>query len=319
MPKRNSNFSIYAHLRMLLKAFPMRNEATLRLAIAARIEADEATGEVFGRDPVSARFHLQDVANVPREASLDKAMGQLSKLKLTQGLRQYSRGERKQGGDRIVLNWDQWEEACLCPALSEGQTPDDTTLAKRGATSTLSEGQPPTLSEGQHNKDYGYSNGYSNVDGHANGVPAIPSNPPIVSASESLPLLIPESGAELQLQELEVVKSSEGISWIDPSQLPPTYQQGVWFDRTLGKLSLVNSEKGRAFYRGLRDEPYPIEAIKAGLTAACVKAPSVKARNGGYEALVRTYCGYALEKQTAAQGASRARETAFQRPRQFQP
>jgi hypothetical protein len=76
-----------------------------------------------------------------------------------------------------------------------------------------------------------------------------------------------------------------------------SYPQAVWFDKAKGKLFLVNSEQGRAFYRFLRDDGFSIEVIQRALMAACVKAPKTKAKDGGFEALVRSYCGYAAERE----------------------
>lgn len=125
------------------------------------------------------------------------------------------------------------------------------------------------------------------------------------------------AGSELQVQELGVAEFGEGIPWVESGLMPRGYAQPLWFDATLGKLSLVNDAKGRAYYQALRDE-FPIWAIQQGLTAASGKASGAKARAGGLQGLLRQYVGYAMEKQNGRPGATSAFSGPF-RGGAFQP
>jgi hypothetical protein len=131
-------------------------------------------------------------------------------------------------------------------------------------------------------------------------------------------------GSELQLHEPEVVVPDEGIPWVETKNLPAGYAQGVFFNRCLGKLYLVQGELGLAFYRSLRDDGFSPAAIRAGLTAAGAKAAGVangpKARGGALQGLVRQYVGYAQEKELQAVARTSGQPGAFQgRPRMFVP
>lgn len=125
----------------------------------------------------------------------------------------------------------------------------------------------------------------------------------------------------MQLQEPGVVVLDEFIPWVEPSKIPATYAQAVWFDRTIGKLFLVLNAKGRAYFQSLRDEPYAPEVIKLGLSNAGAAAgrSHQAARAGALEALVRTYCGYAAEKANGRPGGSQAPQWASYKGGAYQP
>ena len=129
----------------------------------------------------------------------------------------------------------------------------------------------------------------------------------------------PEGGAELHMPAISGCDVAPDIPWIDPAKLPPRYAQAVYFDAAIGKLYLTDNERGVAFYNSLRSEPYDIAAIKAGISNAGARAPTAAARRGGLEALVRSYCGYAQQKNPAAGGASQAPPWATFKGGAFQP
>lgn len=306
MTKRNSNFSIYAHLRMLLKTIPMRNEATLRLAIAARIEADEATGEVFPRGDKSPRQHLQDVANVPRATSLNDSMAEIVKQQLLLPQRQYTKGTRKQGGDKLFVNWDHWEEACL--PVSGNQAP---CLPVSGnQDTTFSGNQPNTLSGNQHNKDTAIVT--ATVTPTKPRPLSVNLQPPKVPTA-STPLDSKKAGGELQMQPEKSISVNGGIPWVEVAVMKADWgkarvEQAAYFDRKTGRLALVNNAAGMALYDQLRSDGYPIEVVKSGIAAAAGRAhreiTQSGARAGALEGLIRQYCQYALEKAASNQQRS---------------
>jgi hypothetical protein len=295
MSKRNSNFSIYTHLRMLLRAIPMRNEATLRLAIAARIEADEASGEIFDRGDTSARAHLQDVANVPRETSLREAMATIRKLKLIEGERKYSKGQRKQGSDRLVLNWSQWEDACV--PLSGIQALN---LAKRDSTPTLSGTQGEPLSGTQHDKDTATSTATSTAFAKTpHGAPSSRRGSRKVAdatsdgepdAPEATPL--PPSAVELPGQP-------DGVAW---TELPPADWGWPIHQDSLGRVCFVFNAAGKKAYAELSKAGFASEDIVRAQQTCGPKLERVAKKGSAQTAalamsVMLSYCRFAKEKR----------------------
>jgi hypothetical protein len=343
MSKRiNSNFSIYSHLRMLLRIFPVRDAVAFRMAVAARIEADEATGEIFTSQGRSPRERLQDAAGIGRINSVDEAMSTIKKAGLIKGHRQYSKGQRKTGSDRLVLDWAKWEEACLngvtlvngdqepLPALSGGQG-GCTPLNGGQASPPLNGGQHPALSGGQGGALSGGQHIIRNTSTVTATDTAIPasgvdglasfSTPKDIQAGPSTPLT-PKVGSELQLQEPEVAEVEGGIPWVGPKGIPLGYAKAVYFNGRLGKLYLVRGKLGSAFYHALRDDGFSPAAIKAGLQAASSRASLVNGngKEGGLEAAVRQHVQYAQEKESRAVASNSGRTGAFpRRPKAFIP
>jgi hypothetical protein len=282
MSKRNSNFSIYAHLRMLMRAIPMRNEATLRLAIAARIEADEATGEVYNRGETSPRAHLQDVANVPRATTLDDAMAMLRKLKLVQSRRSYVGGTRRQGGDRLVLDWNQWEDVCLeeaqkqiaqarCTPVSEVQ-PSTTVSGVLPSTPvsgvqppTLTGVQPPTLTGVQHNKDTATVTATVTAGGscdppRAHGAPSAGRRKRKVADETGDAQAVAEGSSPLPPSEGELQGQQIGVAWAEPDEVPERWPWAFHAD-TMGKVRFVFNATGRKAYAQLLADGFTPEDI----------------------------------------------------------
>jgi hypothetical protein len=92
---------------MLLKTIPLREAALLRVLLAARLEADNRTGEIFGNNPAE---RLRESSAITRTATFDQAMAQARQDGWILGQRRYSRGVRKQGGDQLNLVWRRWTE-----------------------------------------------------------------------------------------------------------------------------------------------------------------------------------------------------------------
>lgn len=320
MTKRNSNFSVFSHLRMLLKLFPVRDSVAFRMAVAARLEADEATGEVFPSQGRSPRERLEDTACIERAASIKEAMSTIKKAGLIRGERQYKNGHRQGGSDRLVLDWSKWEDACLelnsaqwgSVSLNEPQAPSVPLSEPQGGT--LSETQGGTLSETQQEIRKTAIVTATVTSTKNSPLAGKTSNTPKAPSAGTLDLKR-NAGHGLQMQEPEVVLPTDGIPWIAQTKMASHYAQAVWFDRRAGKLWLVHDERGRAFYRSLRDDGYAIDEIKAAMTTACKAAPRTPAKGGGLEALVRTYCGYAQDRRRG----SGAPEMAFAGRRPFQP
>jgi hypothetical protein len=64
---------ILQDLRMLLKTIPLRDAALLRVLFAARLEADNRTGEIFGNNPAE---RLREASGITRWPTFDLAMAQ---------------------------------------------------------------------------------------------------------------------------------------------------------------------------------------------------------------------------------------------------
>ncbi len=342
MSKRNSNFSIYSHLRMLLRIFPVRDAVAFRMAVAARIEADEATGEVFTSQGRSPRERLQDAAGVGRTNSVDEAMSTIKKTGLIKGHRQYSKGLRKAGGDRLVLDWAKWEEACLngvqvVDGVQEACTPLN---GGQGGSPALSGGQPsPPLNGGQATPLNGgqatpLSGGQHMIRNTATETATdttIPCGAPPSPASFSTPndiqadpsnLLTPKVGSELHLQEPEVAEVEGEIPWIATRSVPAGYSQAVYLNRRIGKLYLVRGKLGSEFYHSLRDEGFSPTQIKEGMLSASGKAPNLDPNNhrGTLQGLVRQYVGIARDRENRAVASNSGRAGAFpRRPKAFIP
>jgi hypothetical protein len=124
---------------MLLKTVPLRDAALLRVLLAARLEADNRTGEIFGDDPAQ---RLREASGITRTATFDDAIAQAKKGGWLLGTRRYARGLRKLGGDMLNLVWSHWAEQrnTPCHSVSVGQ----------GACHSVSECQQNTLSECHH-------------------------------------------------------------------------------------------------------------------------------------------------------------------------
>ena len=81
----------------MLKTIPLREEALLRVLLAARLEADNRTGEIFGNNPAE---RLREASGITRGPTFDHAMAQARQEGYIAGQRRYSRGVRKRGGDQ---------------------------------------------------------------------------------------------------------------------------------------------------------------------------------------------------------------------------
>lgn len=302
MSKRNSRYGIHKHLKMLLRTIPMRQEAALREAIAARIEADEATGEIFARSGKSPRELLREAANISRKASFDEGMSLVRKLGLIQGHRIYSRGERNQG-DRLVLDWDTWDAAF--EAMNGVQEPcTSLTEAQEGRT-PLNEVHPDALTEVQADALSGVQQYYKDTaivtakrtarrapTGAKLSSAALPPVSAVANATEtSATPLPPPVGLQEQQENPELAVQPTGDMWVDPAHIPASHARAVWRDHKLGGVHIVYSALGRKFYGELLRKEYPAEIVRDALIRCAPELARTSARiPGTWEAVVTKWC-----------------------------
>jgi hypothetical protein len=109
--------SPYAMGRLILRAIPMSEPALLRVHLAQLFTEDRRTGEIHATGSDCPRDRLQDIANIERRATFDKAMSQAGKMGLFERERQYRYGQRQRGSDSMLSTWAKWLRGCY--AVSE--------------------------------------------------------------------------------------------------------------------------------------------------------------------------------------------------------
>ncbi len=339
----NAFFGIHDNIRMLNDIIPANQAVLFRYLVMARIEIDEATGELFARKGMSARQWLQFITKIQRDTSFREASAKATKLGLLKNVRVYTGGQRKEGGDKIILDRAQWDGMTVeylerREGLLVMYQDNPTNIPKTGIQAQNPEDRDSTLSpedrdscppedrdsRSPEDRDSTYTRKTATVTATVTathqgskppgGLPPAPNS----LLPETNPFAKPEGvGPSCIVQPAPGCASYDGIPWVvEGATSLSGYGKGhrgkktiamgapLYYDRVTCRLSFVENEAGHALYQALRDDGFAIEAIKAGITAAAGKAAGKPSEALG--GLLRQYCGYAQEKIAGRQASNSA-------------
>jgi hypothetical protein len=124
--------NVYAMGRLIMRAIPMSEPALLRVHLAQLFTEDRRTGEIHATGYDCPRDRLQDIANIERKATFNRAMAQAGKMGLFKRERQYRYGQRERGSDSLQSTWPKWLRSCY--AVSENVHEETLVRAERVST-----------------------------------------------------------------------------------------------------------------------------------------------------------------------------------------